>query len=413
MELFYVLLVLLFVTRLFGEIVFRMGQPSLIGELLAGIALGVLASQFSDTFPFLAELTHNPVFLSLVNLGIFFLMLLGGVELRAGELAEASGKSLIIGISGLILPFFAGIGLAWCFIPESTMKLAQSLFVGTALAITAIPVSIGILIQMNKLRTTVGKTIVSAAIVDDVLSLVLLAVLVGIMGTGEVPGLYQIAALLGQIALFFLFTFSVAKVIVPRIASLIAGMKTAEFEFTFLIIAALTFSIVAETLHLHWILGAFVAGLLFEKKIAGEKTYYKVKKRIVAITTGFLAPIFFASIGMELDLSAFVEIPTFLFLMIAVAFISKLIGAGLPSYLLGLSKRDALAVGIGMSARGAVELIIATVALKAGLFSSPKPVPPEIQYLFSAVVIVAVVTTLVTPFALNWVFSKRSKLFDD
>ena len=405
MELFYVLLILLLITRTFGEIAFRLGQPPLLGELIAGITLGVLATRFSDFLPFLVDLNYNPVFLALTNLGIFFLMLLGGVVLRAGELAEVSGKSFIVGTCGLLVPLFAGFQLAWWFIPGSDLKVAQCLFVGTALAITAIPVSIGILIQMKKLRTPAGKTIVSAAIVDDVLSLILLAVLLGIIRTGEIPEMLQIAQLFGQIFLFFLFTFTVAKVIVPKVGKFVTSMKTAEFEFTSLILAALTFSVVAEMLQLHWILGAFVAGLLFEKRIAGEVTYERVKKRIAAITTGFLAPIFFASIGMDLDLSAIWEIPTFLALIIVIAFLSKLIGAGLPAYWLGLSKQDAMAVGVGMSARGAVELIIADVALKAGLFSFPKPVPPEVQYLFSAIVIVAVVTTLVTPFALKRVFA--------
>ena len=276
MEMFYVILILLFVTRTFGEIAFRMGQPSLLGELLAGIALGVFASTYSDILPFLNDLDENPVFIALVNLGIFFLMLLGGVELRAGELAEVSGKSFIIGTCGLLIPLFAGYELAWWFIPESSYKLAQCLFVGTALAITAIPVSIGILIQLKKLRTPAGKTIVSAAIADDVLSLILLAVLMGIIRTGEAPDALQLIMLVGQVCLFFLFTFTVAKVIVPKVGEIVTSMKTAEFEFTSLILAGLIFSIFAEKLHLHWILGAFTAGLLFEKRIAGEETYEKV-----------------------------------------------------------------------------------------------------------------------------------------
>lgn len=405
MQVFYLLLTLLFVTRLFGEIAHRLKQPPLLGELVAGIALGIVANHYSDLLPYMKDVSTDPMFTTLTNLGIFFLMLLGGVELRAGDLAEASKRSLIIGTSGLIIPAAAGFGLAWLFLPESAFKMAQCLFVGTALAITAVPASVGILLQMNKLDTPAGRTIVSAAIVDDVLSLVMLAFLVGLIKTGTFPDAVSIALLFGNVILFFLICLFVAKIIIPRAAKFAVHFKTAEFEFTSLILAALSFSVVAEALHLHFILGAFAAGLLFDRNIAGDKTYNEVKKRISAVTTGFLAPIFFASIGMNLDLGAATEIPLFLLLLILVAFFSKIAGTGIPAYWTGLSKRDSWAVGIGMSARGAVELIIADVALKAGVFTRPVPVPPEVEYLFSAVVIVALVTTLATPFALKQVYS--------
>ena len=133
-----------------------------------------------------------------------------------------------------------------------------------------------------------------------------------------------------------------------------------------------------------------------------------MKKRTSAVTLGFLAPLFFASIGMHLDLSAVRQIPVFLALLIIVAFLTKLVGAGLPAYLVGLSKRDACAVGVGMSARGAVELIVADIALHAGLFDKPDPPPAIVANLFSAIVIVAIVTTVATPFALKRVFGQKS-----
>jgi Kef-type K+ transport system membrane component KefB len=115
------------------------------------------------------------------------------------------------------------------------------------------------------------------------------------------------------------------------------------------------------------------------------------------VTSGFLAPIFFASIGMELNLAALTEIPLFVSLLIVVAFAGKFIGAGLPAYWLGSTRSEAAALGIAMSARGAVELVIANIALRAGIFDIPDPPPPVIANLFSAVVIVAVLTTLATP----------------
>ena len=130
-----------------------------------------------------------------------------------------------------------------------------------------------------------------------------------------------------------------------------------------------------------------------------------VKNRISGITTGFLAPIFFASIGMRLDLSAVEKIPLFLFLLVIAAVVGKLVGAGLPAFWMTRSWKEALIVGTGMNARGAVGLIIADIAMRQGLFLHPEPVPTVLASLFSAIIVMAVVTTLLTPIGLRWVVS--------
>lgn len=159
---------------------------------------------------------------------------------------------------------------------------------------------------------------------------------------------------------------------------------------------------------MHFILGAFLAGLFFVRQTVDPAAYEAVKARVSGVTTGFLAPLFFASIGMHLNLDAVNEVPVFVVGLVLAAFLSKLVGAGLPAYWLHFSKKDSLAVGTAMSARGAVELIIAEIALGAGLFLKPKPVPTIVSNLFSAVVIMALVTTLLTPVLLRWILSKRS-----
>lgn len=408
MEILYILLILLLVTRSFGEIAVRLQMPALLGELLGGVALGVFAAQFSDAIPVLADLKDNPVFIALSDLGIFFLMLYGGVQLRASELAEVSAKSFVIAIGGLLLPIVVGFGMAWMFLPESDWKLAQCFFVGTALAITAVPVSIRVLMDLGQLESPAGKTIVSAAIIDDVLSLILLAFLTGMITNSGIPDFSGLISLIGKITLFFAVAVVVGRVIAPRAGRFIIRWRTAEFAFTSLLLAALAFSILAQWLGLHFILGAFVAGLFFERRYAGEENYEEVKKRIAAVTVGFLAPIFFASIGLHLDMTAATSIPGFLILLIVIAFVTKLVGAGIPAYIMGMSNRDCWTVGIGMSARGAVELIIADIALHAGLFSHPENTP-VVQHLFSAIVIMALATTVATPFALRFVFKQNER----
>jgi Kef-type K+ transport system membrane component KefB len=405
MEFLYALLVLLLVTRTFGEIAHRLGVPALLGELIAGITLGAVFVGLGDSVPFLAELPEDRVFQSLTDLGIFFLMLFGGVEVRASELARVSGRSFVVAMCGFVVPIVLGYFLAWVAIPDSEYKVAQCLLVATALAITAVPVSIRVLMDLRQLNTPVGMTIVAAAILDDVFSLAVLAILTGLLVTGGQPDSGQVVDILISVVSFFAITFSLNRLLVPLIGTFVRSLRTPEFEFSSLLLAALALAGLAELLHLHFILGAFCAGLLFERRNTGGHVYDEVRKRFSAITLGFLAPIFFASVGMHLEFSAVREAPLFLVALVAVAFLSKLLGAGIPARMMGLCTRDALAVGVGMSARGAVELVIVDVALRSGIFERPVPTPPVVEQLYSSIVIMAVATTVCTPFLLKRVFS--------
>lgn len=407
MEIFYILLVLLLLTRVFGEVAVRLRQPPLVGELVAGIVLGLVVAQRASTFPVLADLTENEVFAALTDLGMFFLMLLAGVEMQPSELAKASGKSFAVAAGGMLIPLFTGLGLGWAFFPASDYKLAQSLFLGTALSITAVPVVVRVLMDMDLQESQMGRMIVSAAIFDDILSLVLLAVLTGIIETGSFPGWGGLGLLVLRVSLFFAIAFVLGKWVFPRAGRWITKLKADELEFSGLLVAALAYAWLAEYLGLHFIVGAFLAGLFMGRQTMGRKRYGEIKAKITGLTNGFLGPIFFASIGLHLDASAFTVVPVWVVVLVVVAFVTKLIGAGVPAYIVGLDRKDALAVGCGMSARGAVELIIADVALRAGLFDHPEPVPDLIAYLFSAVVIMAIATTLATPIALQLIYRKR------
>lgn len=409
MEILYVLLVLLLVTRTFGEIAVRLGQPALVGELISGIALGAVVAQYADLFPVLSELPENPVFLAITDLGVFFLMLYGGIEMRPKQLAKASTTSFVIANCGLVVPLIIGYAVGWWFVPDSNYQVAQCLFIGTALAITAVPVAIRVLMDLGHLESKVGQVIVSAAIFDDVLSLVVLAVLTAIAQTGALPEFAGLLLLGVKIVLFFVITFIVGRYVFPHVGRLINRFHADELELSLLLIVAMSFAWLAEALSLHFILGAFMAGLFFGRRTVGKHTYKDVKKKVSGITSGFLAPIFFSSIGLHLDLSAVFNIPVFLTILVFVAFVSKFVGAGIPAYWMGMSARDSAAVGVAMSARGAVELIIADIALRAGLFEHPDPPPPVVEHLFSAIVIVAIVTTVCIPVGLRQVFRYKSQ----
>jgi Na+:H+ antiporter len=406
-ETLYIILIVLFTVRLFGELAERVGQPALVGELLSGLALGVLIHGFAEALPTLSHIVDNDVFGALTNLAIFFLMLLAGVEMHPGELAMASGKALVVALGGMVLPLAAGVGLGWLFIPASEVKFAQSLFVGTALSITAVPVAAAVLMQFGALRSRMGQVVISAAILDDVLSLLLLAVLTAIIKTGSMPEALELWLLGGKTVLFFAVTILPAWYARSKIERAIARFRSAEIEFSALLIAGLAYAMVAEEFGLHFILGAFLAGLLFaDPAVIRQATYEGVKERLSGLTIGFLAPLFFASVGIRLEPSATWIIPGFVAVLVATAFVGKLVGAGQPAYWLGFPADEAAAIGIAMSARGAVELIIADIALRAGLFSRPTPVPAIVENMFSAVVIMAVMTTVFTPVMLKRVMRR-------
>jgi len=401
MELFYILFVLLIVTRVGGELALRLGQPALIGNLVAGIALGMVVKYFDHFFPVLSELTVNPVFTGIVDLAVFFLMLLAGMEMRPRELLEGSGKAFAVALGGMLVPLGAGFALAWVYVPESEYRPAQIMFIATAMAITAIPVAVKVLLDIGELKSRAGTLIVSAALFDDILGLILLAVLTALLETGEFPGWLGILGLLFRVILFFGLCAVLGLYVFPWIAKLFRRSLIEEMEFSFLLVGGLGFAVLAELLHLHFILGAFLAGLFFTRSSFGKEKFHSVEAKVTAVSTGFLAPLFFASIGFHLDPSAVFEIPWFVVLLVFLAIASKFIGAGLPALWIGLKRREAAEVGIGMSARGAVELIIADIALRAGLFTQPEPVPPIVSSMFSAVVIMAVVTTFVMPIGMR------------
>lgn len=407
MQLFYVLLVLLLVARLCAEIAERLRQPALVGELVAGVALGFIAQRYTDVFPVLAALPENEVFSAVIDLSIFFLMLLAGIELHPRRLAEASRNALIVALGGMALPLVLGFSLGWLFLPDSALKLAQSLFLATALAITAVPVSVKILMDLDQLDSKIGRTIVSAAVFDDVLSLVLLAILTAIIKSGSLPGFSTIGILVVKVIVYFFIAVAIGRYIFPWLGRKLKVTHAEEFEFSVLLVGAFAYALLAEALGMHFILGPFLAGLFFVRSTVKPKVYESIRSSLETCTIGFFAPVFFASIGLHLQLGAITEIPIFVMLIVLAAFLGKLIGAGLPAWLVGIAPRESLVIGTAMSARGAVELIVASIALQAGLFRQPAPAPPEVAYLFSATVIMALATTIVAPLIMRQLISRK------
>ena len=407
MQLFLELLALLLLTRIFGELAERIGQPASVGEILAGILLALSVVWLGSDLPFLSQMASSEVLEAVANLGIFFLVLSAGIEMEPREITESSRVSFGIALGGMIVPLAAGFALAWAFLPESDLRLVQSFLAGVALSISAIPATIKVFGDLGLLHTNVGKLVVSAAVFDDVLGLFLLAILLAVVETGQIPDILSLLLLLTKAFLFFFVTVLLGAHVYPRVSRGVKAMQAAATEFSALAVVALAYGLLAEVLGMHWILGAFMAGLYFERTRVGSRAYNEIRLICNTLTKGALGPLFFAYIGLRVDLTALTQAPLFLFLLISVAFFGKVVGAGLPARFAGLSNRDAAAVGIGMSARGAVELVVISIAYEKGVFIAEEGNDSPAGHLFSSLVLMGVVTTMLAPILLRWLLKKR------
>jgi len=404
---FIELLLLLFLARALGEAAERLGQPASVGEIIAGMALAAIAAALGTQLPFLVQLANSQVLYYVANAGIFFVVMLAGIELEPRELAERQAGSFAVAVGGVVLPFAGGFALAWLFLPEDGHKQVLCLLVGVAIAISSIAATVKIFQEFGVLHTWFGRTVVSASVIDDVIGLVLLAIVLGMIQTGDAPGVLDFAWMLGKIGLFFAITMVLGAHVYPRLSRRLRAMQAASFEFSVLFGVGLAYGLLAEVLGLHWILGAFMAGLYFERSRVGPLAYNEMRLVFGAVGSGFLGPLFFASIGLRVEIGTVTEIPLFLGLLIAVALIGKLLGAGLPAWLIHRDRRGAMVVGAGMSARGEVELVVLSIAAEAGLFDRGETAAPLVANLFSALVLVSVVTTLMTPVMLRRLLPRK------
>ncbi len=393
------LLILLVVSRVFGEIFERFKQPAMIGEIIAGIILG----------PSLLGLIHRTEEIKTISeLGIFLLVIIAGLEINFDDILKSSkGKNLIISILAFFIPIFGGFFVGHFF----GLEIMTSVFIGLCVAITALPVSIRILMDLGIINSEIGKKIISVAIFDDILALTILGVLLNIKDSdSSITSIltfasFSVLKLLAFIFILVGFYYLIKKISkrenyleyeLNRIISLLKGKESLyAIFFAFILI----FSTITETLGFHFVIGAFFAAMLINEKLVGKKNIESFHKTTNSLAMGFLAPIFFAGIGLEFNISSITNIKL-LIAVIAVSYLSKIIGGYLGGRFAGLSNSFSLTMAIGLNARGIMELVIANIAYKAGLISNE---------IFSILVIMGVLTTLTTPVMLKKGFEKYTK----
>ncbi len=393
------LLILLVTARLLGEVFERFKQPSMIGEIIAGIILG----------PSMFDIIHRTESIQVISdLGVFLLIILAGLEIEVENILKSfRGKNLIILILGFVVPLGSGVLVGHFF----GLQIMTTMFLGLCIAITALPVSIRILMDLGKLNTKIGQTIISNAIFDDILALSVLGVLLNLKDSDlSFHSILVISSISLLKLLLFISILAVSYFLIQKITNkgnyievslnkLLHFMKGKESLFVVFFAFILLFSMVTEMLGFHFVIGAFFASMLLSESIIGKQHLKSVEQTTSSLANGFLAPIFFAAIGLEFNFFS-IQNWWLLIAVVLVSYFSKILGGYTGSKFAGLNNKTASVIGMGLNARGIMELVIANIAYKANLISSE---------IFSILVIMGVLTTLTTPVMLKWGFNRIEK----
>ncbi|HVV95443.1 MAG TPA: cation:proton antiporter [Hyphomicrobiales bacterium] len=397
-----VLLVLL--GRLLGEGMQRLGQPAVMGQLIAGILLGpsVLgllwpAAQHA-VFPTTPE--AKAAINGLAQFGILMLLLLAGMETDLSLVRRTRRSAVAVSLSGIALPFVLGFGLGQIvpdsLLPDPGRRLVTALFLGTALSISSVKIVAMVVREMNFARRNIGQIILASAIIDDTVGWIIVAIIFGLAAHGTVDILSLAESVVGTLV-FLGASFTIGRRIVFRIIRWTNDTFTSEGAVIAAIVVVMGgMAMITELIGVSTVLGAFVAGILVgQSPILTEE----IDKGIRGLTTALFMPVFFGLSGLKADLTVFHDMNILLLTagLVVVASLGKAAGAFAGARLGGLSFRHAVALAAGMNARGSTEVIVATIGLGAGVLS---------QNLFTMIVTMAVVTTLAMPPSLRWALGR-------
>ena len=398
------IVLLLLVGRLMGEAMQRIGQPAVMGQLIAGILLG--PSVFGAIWPeaqravFAASPQQQSMIDAVSQLGILMLLLLTGMETDLKLVKKARRAAISTSAAGIVVPFACGFALGEllpaAMLPRPDQRIITSLFLGTALSIASVKIVAMVVREMGFMRRNVGMALIASAIIDDTAGWVIVAITSGLAVHGQVDALALGQSVLGT-AIFLAASFTLGRRLVFSIIRWTNDNFVSEVPVVTAILVIMgTMALTTHLIGVHTVLGAFVAGILVgESPILTRHIDEQLRGLVVAL----FMPIFFSLAGLHADLTHLGD-STLFFLtigLILIASLGKFAGAFLGGALGGLSARESLALGCGMNARGSTEVIVASIGLSMGALS---------QDLFTMIVAMAVVTTMAMPPTLRWAFSR-------
>ncbi len=402
--LLFALFILLPVAKLAGWLVERWQQPAVLGELLAGVFLGNLGLVGLHALDYLKT---DPGLEILSGLGVILLLFEVGLNSSLADLLKVGLSSFMVATIGVVLPF----GLGW--LVSSFLLLEHSLyahaFIGATLCATSVGITARVLQDIDKIRTREAKIILGAAVIDDVLGLIVLAIISGMIigtstGTGVTAG--SIVWLVTKVAIFLAGSLMLGLFFVPRLMRQVAKAKSKGMLFTFALAFCFLLSYLATLIGLAAIVGAFAAGLILEGVPFQELLHEDERspEEMLHPLSTFLVPLFFLHMGIKIELASLfrVEVIGLALALTLVAIIGKL-ACGLGAMERG---RNRLSIGLGMVPRGEVGLIFAGVGLTLNV--GGEPVLDEAT--FAAILVMVMVTTLITPPLLQWSFARRKRI---
>jgi Kef-type K+ transport system membrane component KefB len=392
---------LIIAARMFGEFFRKFKMPLVVGELIAGIILG--PSLVGNYAPGISEIlyTHNTnasIALSgIINISIIMLLFVAGMELNLSLIRQQGKAALSTSVLSLIIPLGLGFVTAYYgyeyYGRNSTDKVAFSLFMGTAMAISALPVIARTLIDLNLFKTKIGSIIITAAMFNDLIGWVLFSMIMGMLkGSAN-----------HSVLLTLLYTVAYAILMLTVVRILInKSLPWAEKNFTwpggFLSLSlglAFLGAAFTEFIGLHAIFGAFIIGITIGDSVHVTE---KMKDIVNQFVTNIFAPLFFISIGFKVNFLDHFNLQITIIILV-LAFVGKIFGGYFGAKIGGLGNKESLAIGFGMNARGAMEIILATLALQANLIG---------EEVFVAIVIMAVITSIVAGPMMNWLLKGKT-----
>lgn len=379
------LLIVIVLARLMGRLFVKYNQPSIVGEMIAGVILG--PSVFG-------LIQVNDALSGIAELAVFLVVLSAGLEMNFKEVIDAmKGKGLVVSLLGFALPFVAGILLGIVF----DMDAIRAVFLGLCVSITALPVTVRILESFNLLKTDIAKYSVATAIINDVVALLVLGVILDLPQERDFSAIaFSVGITGGKLLLLAVFILVIYRVLeyvqssginIKKAPEKLVEFFGSEALFGIVILFVLVFGSVSETLGFHFVIGAFFGALLIDREFFFSSRFSELERTLGSITNGFLGPVFFAYIGLELNISE-ISSMGFLSSVVIVSIISKILAGWLGGRLIGLTTKASVSLGIILNGRGVMELVIASIAFQKGLIG---------QGLFSTLVIMGVITTIVTP----------------
>jgi Kef-type K+ transport system membrane component KefB len=390
------LAILLFAAKIFAELFNKLKLPAVLGELLAGIIVGPFAMGSLPLFDGKPLVILDETVRQIGEISGIVILFIAGLEITPREFLRGGAASFTVGACGVIVPFFVGY---YAFTLYGLGGL-QSILVATALTATSIAISVRVLTELGKMQTKEAKLILGAAIMDDILAIAVLSVVTTMVQTGNMmPNLVDITFLILKILGIFVALLIGAIYVMPKVLHAerlwksrgsIEGIVTASFFGA---------SGIAAAVGLSPIVGAFAVGMA----VASTKIIRRVEEYVDKLEIIF-APLFFAIIGAQVNLTG-INLNGLLLssIVIAVAIVTKLIGCGLPAMLFLRNKSKAMKVGIGMISRGEVGLIVAGIGVTSGALSSN---------IYTTVIIMVAITTLITPIWLKKAYSKEQVVAD-